>query len=319
MGVKTCQFYSERLRAVEDSYGYLVKRRIFGSDGENPDPTLNIRTVVEPDWTEKVYIPPWAHEFKESGKTLDDVKPTDLPQLKKKLMTILKTLHDRFIEEVDWFLIVDDDTYVRVKPLEAYLSKLNPEEKWLIGSRVPSFPHLLREDYDRLGSSTHCGGGAGFILSRAALRAFYSRIDDCLASKHTLLHWYWDEVEFARCMWDYFGVECMEPDLGWGVDKWRESFRDGAKKLSRADLENFLSISSRFYSGITTPESWMNYKRTIDGQINDVGTFTFHKVTPERMQELKIIFNEDVDLQMEKKLRKSQKDMSTTYQMNLNE
>lgn len=89
--------------------------------------------------------------------------------LTKKLSEILKALHDRFIDEVDWFLITDDDTFVRVRPLQAFLSHLDPSQPHLIGGPVPTLPFLVDEDLKKFGVSYHCGGGSGIIMSRATL------------------------------------------------------------------------------------------------------------------------------------------------------
>jgi hypothetical protein len=110
-------------------------------------------------------------------------------------------LHCRFIDKVDWFLISDDDTFVRVAPLRAYLSHLNHNKPHLIGGPVSSLQFLLEHDLKRYGPSAHCGGGSGIVMSRETLRRLRPHVDACLTAKHTLLNWYWDEVEFARCIY----------------------------------------------------------------------------------------------------------------------
>ena len=277
IGVKTCQFYHDtRLRAVFDNYAHKVSRRVFGSDAPNPEPDFAAQTIVEEDWVTEAYVPPWAYDFKRAGKHVKDVDPSSLPQLKRKLMAILRALHDRYIEEVDWFLIVDDDTFVRVGPLRTYLSKLDPSKPMMVGSRVPSLPHLLPEDIQRLGLSAHCGGGAGFVLSRAALEQLRPKLDECLMSKHTLLHWYWDEVELGRCMWDTLGVECSEPDFGWGTQDFLRPIAEedsmGGGAITRGRMEAELSVNKRFYGGITSPEDWDRLKAAVAQKARTAGS-----------------------------------------------
>ena len=82
-------------------------------------------------------------------------------------------------------LQADDDTYVIVEHLKAYLSKLNPDEPHYLGYVLK--PYLVRQvAYTRnkrdftswLQKNGYNSGGAGYVLSNAALKLFDSLLYD---------------------------------------------------------------------------------------------------------------------------------------------
>ncbi|PAV60516.1 hypothetical protein WR25_25527 [Diploscapter pachys] len=73
--------------------------------------------------------------------------------------------------EFDWYYKADDDTYVIVEHLRAYLSKLNPDEPHYLGYVLKPY---LKNGYN--------AGGSGYVLSNAALKLF----DSLLYNNETL-------------------------------------------------------------------------------------------------------------------------------------
>uniref|UniRef100_A0A1I7Z321 N-acetylgalactosaminide beta-1,3-galactosyltransferase n=1 Tax=Steinernema glaseri TaxID=37863 RepID=A0A1I7Z321_9BILA len=65
----------------------------------------------------------------------------------------------------DWYLKADDDTYVVVENLKKLLSKLDPAIPYYLGFRMKPY---LRHGYN--------SGGAGYVLSRAAMGVFSSKL-----------------------------------------------------------------------------------------------------------------------------------------------
>ena len=215
LGLKTCKFFHDnRLKAVYQGWASRVQHRVFGTDAMVQDPEIpSGEVVVVPDNRDSPYYPPWSQNFEGDP---DEIDPFSLPLLTAKMGGILEALWDRFEDKVDWFVVADDDTFIRVKPLQAYLSRLDHTQPLFIGTPVPSDQFLRPADLQRLGPSMHCGGGAGLIFSKAALRQLRPHIDACLQAHHTILYWYSDEVEFARCLYEVAGLNCTSPMPTWG-------------------------------------------------------------------------------------------------------
>lgn len=76
--------------------------------------------------------------------------------------------YDHFLHDYDWFMKADDDTYVIVENLRHMVASVNASEPWYFARMV-------------MGSLS---GGAGYVLSRAALRQF---IEDGLTSSPSAL------------------------------------------------------------------------------------------------------------------------------------
>lgn len=115
-----------------------------------------------------------------------------------------KVLHDRF-PNADWYLMIDDDTYLFKENLKALLSQYDPSLPHYIGSGNvfmgcdgvtkwgdgPSFAH----------------GGSGIVLSKAAMSVLLSRLDDCIPKYRTC--WAGD-IRTALCLRDG-GVLLQDP------------------------------------------------------------------------------------------------------------
>ncbi|XP_048236791.1 glycoprotein-N-acetylgalactosamine 3-beta-galactosyltransferase 1-B-like [Haliotis rufescens] len=79
--------------------------------------------------------------------------------LTEKIVQTFTHLYTTSLQHYDWFLKADDDSYVIVENLKFFLAHLNSSKPIYVGDH---FVHFSPNGYN--------GGGAGYALSRAALR-----------------------------------------------------------------------------------------------------------------------------------------------------
>jgi len=106
-----------------------------------------------------------------------------------KTMKAFDYIYKHHINDADWFLKADDDTYVIVENLRHLLSEYSPSEPIYFGY---PFKVLVKQGY--------FSGGAGYVLSRAALERFGKRdrklfTDDGLA----------EDLSLGKCL-EYLNV-----------------------------------------------------------------------------------------------------------------
>ncbi|KRY34703.1 Chondroitin sulfate synthase 1 [Trichinella spiralis] len=129
---------------------------------------------------------------------VDDTYP---PQ--KKSLAMLHYIHAKYGDHFDWFLRADDDLYVKVEKLEAFLVQLNSSQPMIIGQTGFGKPF----EQGKLGLDTnqpYCMGGPGVLLSREALRRTAPHVHLCLADFRST-H---EDVELSRCVARFAGITC---------------------------------------------------------------------------------------------------------------
>ncbi|NXN12554.1 C1GTA galactosyltransferase, partial [Indicator maculatus] len=82
-------------------------------------------------------------------------------QLYWKTIRALQYLHRHHLHQADWFLKADDDTFVVVANL-----------RWLLAARSPQLPLYFGKRFRPFVRQGYMSGGAGYVLSREALRRF---------------------------------------------------------------------------------------------------------------------------------------------------
>ncbi|ESO90966.1 hypothetical protein LOTGIDRAFT_191447 [Lottia gigantea] len=100
----------------------------------------------------------------EANDTLSILK-LDVPEgrkhLPKKTAKAFRYCHDHYLEEFDWFLKADDDTFIVVENLRKFVSNFSSSEPIYFGH---NFMRYFKQGY--------MSGGAGYVLSREALKRF---------------------------------------------------------------------------------------------------------------------------------------------------
>lgn len=108
-----------------------------------------------------------------------------------KTIRAFQYIHQNYVDQAEWFLKADDDTFVVVENLRLTLSAFNPEEPWYLGRRF--FP-FVKQGY--------MAGGAGYVLSRAALKRFIKGFETGVCTNFTTL----EDVGLGTCM-ESMGVQ----------------------------------------------------------------------------------------------------------------
>lgn len=78
-----------------------------------------------------------------------------------KTIRAFQYIHQHHLDEADWFLKADDDTFVVIENLRYILSKYDTEKPLYLGRRFTPFI-----------SQGYMSGGAGYVLSKEALRRY---------------------------------------------------------------------------------------------------------------------------------------------------
>ncbi|XP_059178837.1 glycoprotein-N-acetylgalactosamine 3-beta-galactosyltransferase 1-like [Physella acuta] len=105
--------------------------------------------------------------------------------LTAKTMKAFRYIYENHFNDADWFMKVDDDTYVVLENLRYFLSGENSSEPVYFG-------HLF--EYEKV--HRYFSGGAGYVMSKEALRIFGDNADRVNCSKDLG----GEDVEMAFCM-----------------------------------------------------------------------------------------------------------------------
>ncbi|XP_069138587.1 chondroitin sulfate synthase 1-like [Argopecten irradians] len=129
---------------------------------------------------------------------IDDVYP---PQ--RKSLSMIKYMHDNYINNFEWFMRADDDVFIKGDRVEKFLRSLNSSKPQFIGQAGKGKKdeigklHLSEQD-------NFCMGGPGIVFSHETLRQMSPHIGSCL---HNLMTSH-EDVEVGRCIKNYVGIAC---------------------------------------------------------------------------------------------------------------
>lgn len=144
--------------AVRKTWGKRCNKLLFSADHENPDfPTIKI-----------------------------DVK-NGRDYLSHKTFATFQYVYDNHMDDADWFMKADDDTYVVMENLRHLLSSHSPDEPIYFGHL---FKAIVKKGYP--------SGGAGYIVSKEAMRRFGKRkrsSPECKPRRRAA-----EDVEMGKCL-----------------------------------------------------------------------------------------------------------------------
>ncbi|EHB15960.1 Glycoprotein-N-acetylgalactosamine 3-beta-galactosyltransferase 1 [Heterocephalus glaber] len=106
-------------------------------------------------------------------------------QLYWKTIKAFQCVHDHYLEDADWFMKADDNTYVILDNLRWLLSKYSPENPIYFWRRFKPF---VKQGY--------MSGGAGYVLSKEALKRFIEafKTEKCTHSSSI------EDLALGKCM-----------------------------------------------------------------------------------------------------------------------
>ncbi|XP_052285134.1 glycoprotein-N-acetylgalactosamine 3-beta-galactosyltransferase 1-like [Dreissena polymorpha] len=174
--------------------------------------------------------------------------PEGRDHLTGKAMKAFKYIYDHHMDDADWFMKADDDTYVILENLRYFLSGKNTNEPIYFGQH---FTTLVKQGW--------FSGGAGYVLSKESLRRFGtqgSNVSVCRQEHGP------EDVDVGKCM-ESLGVKvgkstdklgrnrfhCFAPEthLKGGYDDWYYKLDTNGAKKGRDSISNY-AISFHYVS-----------------------------------------------------------------------
>ncbi|KMY96739.1 glycoprotein-N-acetylgalactosamine 3-beta-galactosyltransferase 1 isoform X2 [Drosophila simulans] len=122
--------HATKAALVNRTWGARCNKLIFMSS--QTDPNLNILQINKSESRKNLYA---------------------------KVRTGMAYVHEHYLNEYDWFLKADDDTYIVMENLRLFLYPYDPESSVYFGCRFKAYF-----------SQGYMSGGGGYVLSRDALR-----------------------------------------------------------------------------------------------------------------------------------------------------
>ena len=147
---------------------------------------LRTRAVhVKATWAKRCNLAIYAsdREDKDFPTIAIEVQP-GREHLTAKTFQTFDHIFQHYVDEYDWFMKADDDTYVIVENMRYMLSPWDPNLPYYFGHH---FTPLVKQGY--------MSGGGGYVISRQTLRLLGTRSPDLCAKDNGS-----EDVEFGRCM-----------------------------------------------------------------------------------------------------------------------
>lgn len=143
--------------------------------------TQHVRATWTKHCNQVLYMSSQTSDFPTVGLNVSEGRD----QLYWKTIRAFQYIHAHHLQHADWFLKADDDTFIVVENLRRLLSEHDTERPVYFGHRFRPF---VKQGY--------MSGGAGYVLSREALRRFVQGFDTERCKQDSTL----EDVALGRCM-----------------------------------------------------------------------------------------------------------------------
>ncbi|KAF3771092.1 family 31 glycosyltransferase, partial [Cryphonectria parasitica EP155] len=98
----------------------------------------------------------------------------------ERFVSLLGVLHDRMEPQVEWAVLMDDDTFfLDLDAVQAMLAKYNPSQLWYVGA-------LSDNKWNINNGGLYAVGGAGIFISRPLLETMRPFADGCFPEEGTM-------------------------------------------------------------------------------------------------------------------------------------
>ncbi|EGD82251.1 hypothetical protein PTSG_02921 [Salpingoeca rosetta] len=130
-----------------------------------------------------------SEHFQGLNTVIIPIKDEDRKDLWLKTRLSLLYAYTHFLDKYDWFMKLDDDSYVMVDNLRSFLDDYDPDRPHFFGRRF--LLHRGKKEYEM----SYHSGGAGYILSRRALKMLGDNADKVFRKNGVA-----EDVEIARSL-----------------------------------------------------------------------------------------------------------------------
>ncbi|CAF3690758.1 unnamed protein product [Rotaria sp. Silwood1] len=164
------QYFLTRVKAVNETWAPRCDRYFFITEYAR-----EIMTPEQIKFAEQIPIAP-----------IKNITP-GYGHLTQKSNLAFLFAYEYYLNDFEWFVKADDDTYLIVTHLKTFLSKQNPSEPITFGY---TFQIHIPKGYH--------SGGASYVLSRESLRRFYEAYNDPISN--CTKDGGAEDIEIARCL-----------------------------------------------------------------------------------------------------------------------